>query len=215
MDVIAVRERAQLKVLATEMLRRMRSIQPRLPDDRAKRWMQIGEDRFADWQPIGDVDPAEIKPGRQTDTPITTAAMLRQISSINDSVCFVNWYDANQRGMRPTRLVMPHADGVSAAKMLASVLDPLSMEVRRVDKNHWWVGSNATYDRLPVLVHSERLGKRREDYVRQVDRIMSADPDAFYRSAYDPVSDRMLMLLPRYVARQLFKVSQELAFLKN
>ncbi|KAA1262020.1 hypothetical protein LF1_45810 [Rubripirellula obstinata] len=209
--VMQARERAQLKVLATEMLRRMRSIQPRLPDDRAGRWMQISDDRLIDWQPIGDVDPAELKPGTQPDTPITTAAMLRKISSINDAVCLVNWYDANRRGMRPTRLVMPRADKISAAKMLSSVLDPLSMEVRRVDAKHWWVGSNATYDRLPVLVHSDRLGKGREAYVRQLDEIMSADPDAVYQSAYDPVSDRMLLLLPRYVARQLEKLSQEIA----
>ena len=210
-DVMEVRERAQLRILATEMLRRMRSIAPRMPDDRAKRWMQVGDDRFIDWQPMGDVDPAELKPEPQPDTPITTAAMLRKLSSINESVCLVNWYDANRRGMRPTRLVMPRATGVSAATMLESVLDPLAMEVRRVDPKHWWVGSKATYDRLPILVYSDRLGQRREEYTRQIDRIMSADPDAVYRSAYDPVSDRMLMLLPRYVARQLFKVSQEIA----
>lgn len=210
-DVMEARERAQLKILATEMLRRMRAVKPRLPDDRASRWMQVLGERFADWKPISDVDPTELKQGPQTDTPITTAAMLRQISSINESVCLVNWYDANRRGMRPTRLVMPYTDKTSVAKTLSSVLDPLSMQVRRVDTNHWWVGSGATYDRLPVLVHSDRLGVQREDFVAQVDRIMSANPDAVYQSAFDPVSDRMLMLLPRYVARQLFKVSQEIA----
>lgn len=206
-DAMSGRERAQLRVLATEMLRRMRSIQPRLPDDRSGRWMQVSDDHLKEWQPISSVDPTELKPGTQPETPITTAAMLREISSINDAVCLVNWYDGNRRGMRPTRLVMPRADKVSAAKMLSSVLGPLSIDVRRVDAEHWWVGSNATYDRLPVLVHSDRLGDSREDYVRQLDEIMSDDQDAVYQSAYDPVSDRMMMLLPRYVARQLSKLS--------
>jgi hypothetical protein len=210
-DVMEAREKAQLKLLAAEMLRRMRSIEPRMPNHRASRWMQVSDRVFSDWQPISDLDPASIVAGPQTDTPMTTAAMLRRASSINDAVCMVNWHDANRRGMRPTRLIMPHADGATAAQMLASVLGPLSLEVRSVDAQHWWVGSGATYDRLPVLVQSKPLGDRRQVFENQLNTIMAADGSDVFRSAYDPVSDRMILLLPRYVARQLSKVAEGIA----
>ena len=190
-NFMEAREASQLKILATELLRRMRGITPKMDDQRASRWMQLKTGEVAEWSLLSGG-----KSGDQVDTPVTTAAMLRHTAAINESVCLVNWYDANRRGMRPTRLVMPRSDG-NASEMMSRVLTPLSLQVRAVDAKHWWVGSGATYDRLPVLVQSEPLAEKREAYQRQLERIRgTAAPDVF-RSVYDPVSDRMLMLVPR------------------
>ena len=210
-EVMADREEAQLRIFATEMLRRMREVAPRIPDERAGRWIQISDDRFVDWQSLDDVDPAKLSIPTAADTPITTAAMLRRAASVNDSVCLINWYDANRRGVRPTRLVMPYVQSGNVAAMLASVLAPMSLQTRKVDAHHWWVGSEATYDRLPVFIASQKLGDGRELFVSRIEAILAKDGGDMHRLAYDPVSDRLLMLLPRYVARQLTKVAQGIA----
>ena len=201
---MGTREASQLKILATELLRRMREITPKIPDRQAGRWLQTQAGSWSEWKLLDGG-----KSGDQVDTPITMAGMLRQAAMVNDAVCLVNWHDANRRGMRPQRLVMPHSQG-NVGAMLSQTLMPWSLQVRAVDPSHWWVGSVATYDRLPVLVQTEPLGHHREDYAQQMVNIMGNASRDVYRTAYDPVSDRMLLLLPRFVARQLPKVSKSL-----
>ena len=207
------REASQLKILATEMLRRMRTIEPKLADRQASRWIQTKSGEFLDWKILQGNQA-----GKQVDTPITTAAMLRQVSSANQAVCLVNWFDANRRGMRPNRLVMPYAGSGDASMMLSSVLSSLSLQVRSVDDKHWWVGSVATYDRLPVLVRSEPLGDRREAYARQIDGIMGvANRDGLshrVRSRQRQNADAFTKIRRKAVAKGLEKFGTEVVEVK-
>jgi hypothetical protein len=91
------------------------------------------------------------------------------------------------------------------------MLSDFRLQVRQVDDQHWWVGSEATYDRLPVVLWTSPLGETRGTFTRQITSIMSgASRDAF-RMAMDGESDRALLLLPRYIVRQLPRIAASIA----
>lgn len=203
-EALGDRERAKLLILATEALRRMRGLPGSLPEDSSGRWIQPS-DSFRDWplltggRPIGALK-----------TPVSTAGLIRKIAKENGSSCLINWMDASRRGLRATRLIMPLPQE-SASSWMTSILSRFSLQVRQVDNRHWWIGSEATYDRLPVLVMTPKLGASRDTFDTQVQRMIQKAGPGVYRSTHDPVSDRTMLLLPRFFARQLSKVDQSLA----
>ena len=75
--------------------------------------------------------------------------------------------------------------------------------MRQVDSKHWWVGTEATYDRLPIFVWTPPLGQARADFVERMNQVMAGSSPLQYRLAIDDTSDRALMLLPRFIVRQL------------
>jgi hypothetical protein len=206
-DQMAARQELQLKLFATDLLRRMRSIPPKIDNARASRWMQVDDGGFADWKRLDAVNPNSVRQISQPDTPITAAGMLRKYSTTNGIACLVNWYDTNRLGLRPTNVILPHASGKTASQTIENILGPFQLEIRAVDNGHWWVGNAATYDRLPILIASPRLGQGRDAYADQIDKVMAETGSRNYRSVHDPVSDRLLMMLPRFVARQLPKIA--------
>lgn len=202
--IIEPRQADQLAAMAAETLRRMRGVAPKVSDERIGRWVQTDSTPTIEWPKLSGGDP-----GPTTDTPVTLASFLRRISQANDAVCLVNWYDANRRGIFPERLLLPDVRDDAAATVQRTIA-PLGMSIRQVDAGHWWVGSDATYDRLPVVLCSPPLGPARDAFFDQLDRIMAGGDHQEYRLTYDPVSDRALMLLPRFVVRQLPKVTDRL-----
>ncbi|QDT07626.1 hypothetical protein K227x_60540 [Rubripirellula lacrimiformis] len=202
--IVNQRQNQQLAALAAETLRRMRGIDPLVPDASMNRWIQVGPGQTTDWPKIQSGEA-----GEPVDTPIALAGFLKRTARRNDASCLVNWYDANRRRATPERLLLPDNHG-GLAPMLIRSLEPMGLYVRQVDANHWWVGSDVTYDRLPLVVASPPLGKHREVFVDQISRIMSDAGGEDFRLVIDPISDRALMMLPRFVARQLPKVTQRL-----
>jgi hypothetical protein len=118
----------------------------------------------------------------------------------------VNWYDANRRGVGPEQLVLPHA-GSDAAATLQETLSRFALQVRQVDAQHWWVGSEVTYDRLPILIWTSPLGDSRDTFTRRLATVMSGASRDTFRLTIDEESDRALLLLPRYIAGQLAKIA--------
>ena len=102
----------------------------------------------------------------------------------------------------PEHLLLPHNEG-DAGSTLRNALSPLGLEVRQVDSKHWWVGTEATYDRLPIFVWTPPLGQARADFVERMNQVMAGSSPLQYRLAIDDTSDRALMLLPRFIVRQL------------
>ncbi|MDA8744944.1 hypothetical protein N9N28_09965 [Rubripirellula amarantea] len=207
LPLMTPRQSDQLRILATETLRRMRNIEGKVADDRIRRWTQLGAPSSDLWK--------ELEGGKtipQVDTPIAAAGFLRRSAQATGAVLMVNWHDANRRGMRPNRLVFPIARD-DAANTLSSLLDEFSLQVRAVDQNHWWLGSPATYDRLPVIVGSEPMATEADARRFQLlmDQIMQNAGRDSYRITFDPESKRYLMLVPRYIARQLPKVGGAVA----
>lgn len=208
------RDALHLRCLTTESLRRLRQHEPLLSDDVMSRWSAAythkpTEKLVDDGLPPGWQVLSEGKSGSQLDTAIAMAGLLRRTSRINDATCVVNWNDAQRRRLSPGQLVMAYAgeagNEVTAGEMLERVLDPMGLQVREVDSSHWWVGTSATYDRLPVVVRSEPLGPRRDDVLHRI-RESARLVGASLAIEHDPVSDGFLAVMPRFLYRQLPKI---------
>ncbi|EKK01207.1 hypothetical protein RBSH_03446 [Rhodopirellula baltica SH28] len=208
------RDALHLRCLTTESLRRLRQHEPLLSDDVMSRWSaayvhQPTEKLVDDGLPPAWRVLSEGKTGTQLDTAIAMAGLLRRTSRINDATCVINWNDAQRRRLSPGQLVMAYAgeagNEVTAGEMLERVLDPMGLQVREVDSSHWWVGTSATYDRLPVVVRSEPLGPRRDDVLHRI-RESARLVGASLAIEHDPVSDGFLAVMPRFLYRQLPKI---------
>ena len=163
------------------------------------RWTQAADQPPESWNLLSGG-----KSGPPYDAPVTVAEVLRHVARANNASCVVNWHDAVRRRLSPEQLTLPFA-AADGGTELADTLTPFGMQVRKVDESHWWVGTAATYDRLPLVVWTQPLGERRDSFMNQIKTIMAgADEDSF-RMAIDPQSDRAILLLPRFVVRQLPK----------
>ncbi|MGB7345663.1 MAG: hypothetical protein WBD20_15720 [Pirellulaceae bacterium] len=191
----------QVAALAIESMRRMRGVKGKIPDSVLIRWAQSATDKQLDWPVVTGG-----KTGKALLSPLAIAGLLRRLSRENDATCFVNWFDANRRGMAPQQLVMPFMND-DAGEVLATTLKSFELQVRRVDQSHWWVGTEATYDRFPVLVWTPPLGKSNDEFARRITAIVGADET---KLAIDPDTGRALLLLPRYIVRQLPKLLEGL-----
>ena len=208
------RDALHLRCLTTESLRRLRQHEPLLSDDVMSRWSAAYTHKPTEKLVDDGLPPAwpvlsEGKTGSQLDTAIAMAGLLRRTSRINDATCVINWNDAQRRRLSPGQLVMAYAgeagNEVTAGEMLERVLDPMGLQVREVDSSHWWVGTSATYDRLPVVVRSEPLGPRRDDVLHRI-RESARLVGASLAIEHDPVSDGFLAVMPRFLYRQLPKI---------
>ncbi len=197
------REEKQFAVLAVDSLRRMQGLSPQVPDDLFGHWGQTTEDRSIAWPELtgGDAGPQRI-------TPISVAGLIRRTAKRNDASSVVQWNDAVRRRLSPVRILIPHA-GEDAASMMHRVLSDFDLQVRQVDSKRWWIGAPSTYDRAPIVVWTKPLGVGADSFKKRVASVMT-ERDAF-RITIDPVSDRALMLLPRYVAEQLPKIEASVA----
>ncbi len=200
------REDKQLAAFAVESLRRMRGLEPKISDDRFQRWATLGKvspAKVAPEIPIGHWPLLNgLKAIEQLSAPESMAGVLRTMGRTNDATCLINGYDFRRRGLSPKQLVMPYS-GQSGEALLTKILTPFRMQVRQVDTSHWWVGTEATYDRLPILVWTEPLGEYRTGLVDRFNRLTENEIDGNFRLVIDTTSDRALMLLPRFIARQL------------
>ena len=191
------REVSQLACFATEALRRMRGIAPQMKETRFRRWACEINDSQAEWTVLAGGDS-----GPQLDAPMSLAELMRRTAKRNQAICVFNWQDAVRRGAPPEHLLLPHNEE-DAGSTLRSTLYPLGLQVRQVDSKHWWVGTEATYDRLPIFVWTPPLGQKRADFLQQMNKVMAGLPPLQYRLAIDDASGRALMLLPRFIVRQL------------
>lgn len=204
------REQLNLRALVTDCLRVARGLQSRLPAQARSHWTI----RSNVLQRGGDASDASLKPvaeqwplveggqsGPQLDTAITLAGLLRQTARVNRVACVINWDDARQRRLSPGQLVLPYADQ-PAGTMLAETLAPMGLQARVADDKHWWVGTAATYDRMPLLVIGDEIGPQREEILARI-RDAAARADTLIFIEHDPVSDRYLSMMPRFLYRQL------------
>ncbi|MFG0268249.1 MAG: hypothetical protein ACF8AM_24295, partial [Rhodopirellula sp. JB055] len=208
------RDALHLRCLTTESLRQMRQHEPMLGDEVMSRWTAAyvhrpTEELIDDGLPPAWPELVEGDPGSQLDTAIAMAGLLRRTARVNQATCVINWTDAQRRRLSPGQLVMAYAgepgNKVPAGKMLNRTLDPMGLQIREVDSSHWWVGTSATYDRLPVVVRSEPLGPRRDDVLHRI-RESARLVGVGLAIEHDPVSDGFLAVMPRFLYRQLPKI---------
>lgn len=194
------RTEQQLLMLTVDSMRRLRGIEPKIDEKNFSRWAYLVTSPKADWPVLSGADG-----GPPLYAPITIAGLLRRVSRHNNATCVVNWFDANRRRLSPEQLMMPYAKD-DAGEAFKRLLDPFEVQVRVVDENHWWVGTDASYDRLSTLVWTEPLGENRDKLLARIKGTMAGSPVDSFRILYDPKSDRAIMMLPRYVVRQMPKV---------
>jgi hypothetical protein len=199
------REDQQIAAIAAEGLRRMRGIAPKVDDGTLRRWGWCSNDATAGW-PLLEGGQSLSQP----DAPITVADWIRQTARRNQAAAIINWDDFGRRRVSPAHLMIPHAE-VDAGASLQWALQPLGLQVRQVDSKHWWAGRESTYDRLPVIVWTPPLGEQRDRFSADLSAVMQDATRDVFRMTVDPSSDRALMLLPRFVVRQLAKLADGIA----
>ncbi|TWU44087.1 hypothetical protein Q31b_16220 [Novipirellula aureliae] len=196
----ATRTEQQLLMLAVDTMRRLRGIGPKIEEKSFSRWAYFVTSPKADWPVLSDGDL-----GPPLYAPVTIAGLLRRVSRQNKATCVVNWFDANRRRLSPEQLMMPYAKD-NAGEVFRRLLDPFEVQVRVVDEKHWWVGTDASYDRLSTLVWTEPLGEGRDKRLARIKATMAGATADTFRILYDPKSDRAMMMLPRFVVRQMPKI---------
>jgi hypothetical protein len=202
------RQEQQLAALAIEAMRRIRGVAPKVAEASFRRWGQPASSPKLDW-PLVEGGKA----GPQYDAPLTMAGFLRRIAKANGATLFVNWHDANRRRMSPVQLTMPFT-GRDAATVIANELRPFALQARRVDDQHWWVGAEATYDRFPVVVWTEPLGADQGVFSQRIANAVATTGSDIFRISIDPDSGRALLLLPRFLVRQMPKIQNGLNLTK-
>ena len=203
LEVGATRQDQQFAILAVESLRRMRGIEPKIADPLFGHWAQTSEDDTVEWPLLSGGDS-----GPQRSLPISVAGLIRRLSKVNQTTTVVHWIDAIRRQLSPTELLIPHA-GSDAATMLDELLVDRGLQVRQADQHRWWIGTASTYDRAKVVVWTKPLGAEADTLQRRIANVM-AGRDSF-RVAIDPESRRAIMMLPRYIVRQLPKIHASVA----
>jgi len=200
LEIGATRHEQQLASLVVESLRRMRQIESKISDQQLSRWALPADAKTIEWPLLTGGDA-----GLQVDAPITIAGFLLRIARRNGVSCLINWHDLNRRGIGPETLIYPQTK-TDAGKTLRSVFSHWNLQVRQVDSRHWWIGSQPTYDRLPVLVWTRPLGDHRGLIEERIEVIAAGNPSDVVRMEYDQTSDRALLGMPRYIAKQLPKI---------
>lgn len=201
-------DQQKLAALAVEAMRRIRGITPKVSEARFRRWAQPASDAVLEW-PILSGGSA----GPPYDAPLAMAGFLRRTARANQATCFVNWLDANRRRMSPAQLTMPFTEP-AAGIVITNELKPFGLQVRKVDANHWWVGTEATYDRFPVIVWTEPLGPDRDVLTQRLTGAVESTDGELFRIAIDSQTGCGLLLLPRYLVRQLPKINKGLNLTK-
>lgn len=194
----------ELAGLATEALRRMRGVKTKVDEIAFRRWAQSTSDPVVDW-PLVSAGVV----GDQLDAPIAMSGFLRRIANRNGATCYVNWFDGIVHRMSPDQLTMPYSN-TDAGAVLKSVLDPFKMQARRIDGQHWWVGNQSTYDRFPVVVWTEPLGPNPAESLKAIAAMVLKSEKNISHVAIDKVTGRAMMLLPRYIVRQMPKIQNGL-----
>ncbi len=183
----------------------MRGLEAKIPEQRLKRWAAAAHKKSEkspgfEW-PLLNAG----KTGPQIDAPISVAGFVLDIARRNQATCLINWGDVNRRGIGPETLHFPPIKA-NAGSTLNEALSRWDIQVRSAGDNHWWIGSQSTYDRLPVLTWTSKLGDQRTSVSERIQIVKATNPGEDIRITIDPVSDRALLKMPRYIAHQLSKI---------
>ena len=198
----------QIGALVCDAIRRIRSAASKIDDQAYAKWAGPLQQQIAGW-PL--LDRGQNIP--QPLHPIAFGSLVRQLGSANQTSLFVNWNDALPQGLDPGILLMPHiAADETAGQTLKKMLSPIELQTRIVDGKHWWIGSQATFDRLPVI-----FWIKSDDPQAVAGRIQQVIIGARLQEAViagvavDPSTGHCLAVLPRYLLRQLPRLLDDMS----
>ncbi|TVQ02686.1 MAG: hypothetical protein EA381_02700 [Planctomycetaceae bacterium] len=201
-------------VLVVEAARLARGIPPRLERWRTARWVgswdldaQAAADdeaerphRLRDW-------PAVVGPpsGATTASPRALAGLLREFAAEHQIAITVAWMDALRHQVTPGDLVMPLMDGLPVGEVLDDLIGEAGLQARDAGGSVWWVGSDANYDRYEVITWLHTPEEMAPLVLARLATSLGL-PDATALNAAAS-GDTLLIRVPRFVARQLFRFS--------
>ncbi|MCO8123273.1 hypothetical protein NHH03_16105 [Stieleria sp. TO1_6] len=197
----------QLAALVCEAIRRARGVEGRVADRALLRWAGRYQDLIDSWPRLQGG-----KSGAPHVQRTTFVSLVRQIARLNQATCYINWQDAFVQGVSATDKMMPHTGpDVTAAAVMDQLLTPSGLHVRAVDRDHWWIGSDASFDRFPVVVWFDGAGdpQRTQAVIEQMLAGTSDQTISIGAVAIEPVSNRCIAVLPRYLLRQLPRLLPE------
>ena len=186
---------AVLVAVAAETIARGRDGPGRMSDAAWSRWGVVG-DGPSEW-PIDRWAP----PPPATPVPMSVATFLRRYGRAESAAVMIHWDDLTRRDHPPGEMIFPDVEP-DPATVLARTLQPLGVRARDLGDGYRWVGTDATYDRLPIVRGSPPLGANRPSHRRRFDAAVANLPPGTYAYAYDAVSDRAFTRLPRFIDRQ-------------
>jgi hypothetical protein len=195
----------QVAALVCESIRRLRGGKGKLGDAVFARWAGPYSQQVDGWSLLeGGVS------GEQSLQPATLVSTVRRLARLNGKTCYVRFPDLAKQGLGPNELVMPKTgEGVSAGQAFDEFLSPANLQVRVVDQTFWWVGSQASYDRIPVVIWFDDGGQQGDGPRAIADRIQAIldnapdAPNTIGAVAVDEVSGKTIAVLPRFLAHQL------------
>lgn len=191
----------QLAVMVCEAIRRARGEAGKLNDQNVKRWIGAYKDQLDGWPVLTGGNS-----GDPLVEPLPLASLVRRFAKRNGATAFVNWQEAAKRDLNPDTMMMPKAGkDISAADALSEVFSPEGIQVRVPDAQHWWIGTEAYFDRLPVVIwfDDQANANRYLGVVRGAIDGAGIDQQFIGAAAVDPVSGKCIAVIPRFLLRQL------------
>ncbi|MGB1924982.1 MAG: hypothetical protein ACPHL6_00540 [Rubripirellula sp.] len=199
------RQDQQVTVITIETLRRARGLASKVDDKFLSRWIGSPQNPSSEW-----VVPVQGTSFAQSDAPITVAEFISRLSDENKVQTLINWADFTARRVDPEYVFMPYSGGGSL-EMFQHAFAKFGLEARQVDSNHWWIGQRSTYDRLPVITWTSPLSPDPENAQNELNsRLSQIVTDGFFRVAVDEKTRCGILVLPRYLAKQLPKITEGL-----
>ncbi|MDA9776967.1 hypothetical protein N9D38_00900 [Rubripirellula sp.] len=199
------RQDQQLALITIEALRRAKKLAPKVSNEFLSKWIGSPENPSSTWSL-----PIDGQSFPQSDVPISIAEFIGRLSNENGVQSLINWEDFTVRLVNPEQVFMPYS-GKDAASTFDHAFARFGIEVRQVNPNHWWIGQRSTYDRLPVVSWTDPLSnetKTTQDELRS--RLNQIIDPSKYRVAVDAETNRGILILPRYLAEQLPKITEGL-----
>ncbi|MEM6470336.1 MAG: hypothetical protein AAF802_12340 [Planctomycetota bacterium] len=196
--------RQQIAAFACEAIRRLNGGTGKMDDAAFRRWAGPVSEQVEGWPLLKDSPIGGEDSGRQLVQAASVTSLLVRFAKSKDATCFVNWSDAAKSGLRPIDHKMPHTGpDVPIAQAVDQLLEGSYLQARHVDDGSWWVGSQATYDRFPVIVWLGEDAKSDSERTRQLIRSMIEGAGAEGSVTVDATSGQCIAILPRFLVRQV------------
>ncbi len=201
LETPAAEGQQQLAVLVAESMRRIRGRPGMMKDPAFSRWSGPYSVQINAWKQLsgGISGPALV-------SPESIAGLMRGLARRNGAVCFVNWPDLAKRDITPVDRRMPFCgDQVSAASVVEQIFPSGKLQVRQVDSDHWWLGTQGSFDRFPVVVWFDKTS----DAVavqKKLAKVLAKARNAIQTPmavTIDPLSGTCVSVMPRFLLQQL------------
>ena len=181
--------------LACDAVRICRGVPQKLPTRHTARWLSDSPIEFA--------VPNTGKILLEGNLPRPTTSWLRQIASANGAAVMIDWPSAWQHGLTPTKMILPWSTHDSLESAEQELLSEYGLVIRDLGFDTWIV---TTPRALEFSIQTIAFPKPVEDgdtLLAQVAQAAGYEDLGTFPGAVDPVSNRIVCRLPRFMITQI------------